>query len=173
MNRENSNLSKNIAFKVFKNLGLFMTMKYICFWQHQSTSRGRWALKRLLMEVVSHLGKKLLLPGLFDIMLYKLDMQDSQGNDWWTCLKVRWFFRDDPYCFMKESARHSARHRRKWLTNCQYRWNCLWNFLLYGKVCWRKMPQQYRRTLDDYSGSKMSLSILKFWKLLIMHFLFT
>ena len=39
------------------------------------------------------------------------------------------------FCFMKESARHSAGHRRKWLTNWQYRWNCLWNFLLHEKVC--------------------------------------
>ena len=32
-------------------------------------------------------------------------------------------------CFMKESARDSAGHRRKWLTNCQHRWNSLWNFV--------------------------------------------
>ena len=30
------------------------------------------------MELVSHLVKKLLLPGLLDIMLYELDMQDPQ-----------------------------------------------------------------------------------------------
>ena len=33
------------------------------------------------MEFVSHLGKKLLLPGLLDAMLYELDMQDPQKND--------------------------------------------------------------------------------------------
>ncbi|CAO2631756.1 hypothetical protein LEMLEM_LOCUS21456, partial [Lemmus lemmus] len=54
--------------------GLFMTMRHVCSWQHQSTSRGRWASKRLLMELVSHLGKKLLLPGL----LYKMDMKNLQ-----------------------------------------------------------------------------------------------
>ena len=65
-----------------------MTMRHVCSWQHQSTSRGRWALKRLLMELVSHLGKKLLLPGL----LYKLDTENPQREDCWTCLKVRWSF---------------------------------------------------------------------------------
>ncbi|KAM7327717.1 hypothetical protein ACRRTK_014084 [Alexandromys fortis] len=45
-----------------------MTMRHIYSWQHQSTSRRRWASKRHLMEFDSHLGKKLLLPGL----LYKL-----------------------------------------------------------------------------------------------------
>ena len=30
------------------------------------------------MEFASHLGKKMLLPGLLDVMLYKLDMQDPQ-----------------------------------------------------------------------------------------------
>ena len=41
------------------------------------TSRGRWALKRLLIEFVRHLGKKLLLPGLLD----ELDIQVPQRND--------------------------------------------------------------------------------------------
>ena len=35
------------------------------------------------------------------------------------------------------------------------------------------MHQQYRRTVCDCSDSEMSLYILKFWKLLTMHFLFT
>ena len=43
---------------------------------------------RLLMESVSHLGKKQLLPGLFD----ERDMKNLQRNDCWTCLKVRWSF---------------------------------------------------------------------------------
>ena len=33
---------------------------------------------KLLMEFVSHLDKKLLLPKLFDVTLYELDLQDSQ-----------------------------------------------------------------------------------------------
>ena len=33
------------------------------------------------MEFASHLGKKLLLPGLLYDMLYELDMQDPQKSD--------------------------------------------------------------------------------------------
>ena len=33
------------------------------------------------MEFASHLGKKLLLPGLLDAMLCELDVQDPQKND--------------------------------------------------------------------------------------------
>ena len=36
-------------------------------------------------DKANHLGKKLLLPGLFDNMLYKLDIQDPQENDCRTC----------------------------------------------------------------------------------------
>ena len=53
-----------------------MTVRHICSWQHQSTSRGQWAPKRLFIEFDSHLVNKLLLPRLLDVMLYKLDMQD-------------------------------------------------------------------------------------------------
>ena len=34
------------------------------------------------MEFASHMGKKLLFPGLLDDMLHKLHMQDPQRNDW-------------------------------------------------------------------------------------------
>ena len=37
---------------------------------------------------------------------------------------------------MKESVRNSTWHRRKWMSNCQYRWKSLSNFLLHGKVYW-------------------------------------
>ena len=47
------------------------------------------ASKRLLIESVSHLDKKLFSPGLLDVMLYKLNLQDHRKM---TCLKVRWFF---------------------------------------------------------------------------------
>ncbi|CAO2612789.1 hypothetical protein LEMLEM_LOCUS15758 [Lemmus lemmus] len=42
-----------------------------------ATSRGRWALERFLMELVSHLGKKLLLHG----VLHKLDTKNHQRED--------------------------------------------------------------------------------------------
>ena len=41
----------------------------------------------LRCDKARHLGKKLLLSGPLDGMLYKLDMQDPQKNDCWTCLK--------------------------------------------------------------------------------------
>ena len=63
------------------------------------------------MEFASHLGKKLLLPGLLDVMLCDLDMWDPQENDCSTCLKVRWSLKGS--YFMKESARYSAGYRRK------------------------------------------------------------
>ena len=82
------------------------------------------------------------------------------------------------FCFMKESAIHSAGYRRKCLTNCKYRWNCFWNFLLHGKVCgyhgpvgWRWMPQRYKRTLGNYPGSEMSLSFLEFGSCLFLVYL--
>ena len=142
-----------------------MTMRHVCSWQHQSTSRGRRASKRLLMELVSHLGKKLLLPGL----LHKLDTENPQREDCWTCLKVRWSFgvpdswkslRDilqdtadtdwtafEISCFMEMSAGYYGPEGRKW------------------------MPQRYRGTLGDCPGSKMSLSFLEFGSCLFLVYL--
>ena len=68
---------------------VFITLRHLCSWQHQSTSRRRWALKRLLMVFARHLGKKLLLPGL----MHRLNTKILQREDCWTCLKVRWSFR--------------------------------------------------------------------------------
>ena len=49
-----------------------------------------------------------------------------------------------PTCSFYNQTLLPAGHRRKWLTNCQYRRNSLSNFLLHGKVaryygpvCWR------------------------------------
>ena len=140
-------------------------MRHVYSWQHQSTSRGRWALKRLLVELVSYLGKKLLLPGL----VHKLDTKNPQREDWWTRLMVRWSFsfpdswkslRDilqnteenewtvfEISCFMENSAGYHGPEGQEW------------------------MLQQYRKTLGDCPGSEMSLSFLEFWKLLISHLL--
>ena len=62
------------------------------------------------MGLLAIWGKKLLFPELFDVILYKLDMQkfilkllkEGETVFWGSCL-------------MKESAKHSARHRRKLL----------------------------------------------------------
>ena len=46
---------------------------HVCKPEHNFGGVGRWVLKRFLMEFSSHLGKKLLLPGLLDVMLLELD----------------------------------------------------------------------------------------------------
>ena len=101
-----------------------MTMRHVCSWQHQSTSRGRWSSKRLLIELVSHLGKKLLLPGL----LYKQDTENPQREDCWTCLKVRWSFGiPDSWKSLGDILQDTA----------DSDWTAFeWNFLLHGNVCW-------------------------------------
>ena len=53
-----------------------MTLRHICSWEHQLLQEKNWALMRLLKDLVSHLGKKLLLPGLLDVMLCERDMQE-------------------------------------------------------------------------------------------------
>ena len=87
------------------------------------------------MEFVSHLGKKLLLPGLLFGMLYYLKMQDPQKK----CLLN--LPKEDKTilhgsCFMKESAIHSPEHRRKQPMNfVSTRQNRSSNLVLHGKIC--------------------------------------
>ena len=128
-----------------------MTMRHVCSWQHQLLQEEDGH-----MEFDSHLGKKLLLPGL----MHKLDTENPQRKDYWTCLKVRWSFgvpdswkslwdilQDTAdsdwtafkiFCFMKMSAGN------------------------YGPEGWRWILQRYKRTLGDCTGSEMSLSFLEF-----------
>ena len=70
-----------MVFKCFNNLGLFHDTEIHLLLEAPITSRGRWTSKKLFMEFVSHLGKKLLLPGLLDAMLYELDMQDRTHRE--------------------------------------------------------------------------------------------
>ena len=94
-----------------------MTVRHICSWQHQCTSRGRWALKTLLSESV-----------------------------WWTAyagVTEKWLLnlpkgKTNPSGFLlhERVCQTLWGYRRKWLANCQCRQTCLWNFLLRGKVCW-------------------------------------
>ena len=144
-----------------------MTMRHVCSWQHQSTSRGRRTSKRLLMELVSHLGKKLFLPGL----LYKLDTENPQREDCWTCLKVRWYFGvPDSWKSLRDILQDTA--DSDWIA---FEISCFMEMSAgyYGPEGWRWVPQRYRGTLGDWPGSEMSLSFLEFGKLLTMHFLFT
>ena len=121
-----------MAFKHFKNLGLFMTVRHICCWQHQVTSRGWQAPKRLLMTLVSHLGMKLLLTRLLNAMPYDRHT-GPPGNDCWTCVKVRWSF-SVPVSW--KSLLHILQDTEKKVTEELPIWgNCLWNVLLHENIC--------------------------------------
>ena len=61
-----------MAFKMFYELRTFHDNETHLLLAAPITSRERWASKKLLKEFVGHLGKKLLLPELFDVMLYEL-----------------------------------------------------------------------------------------------------
>ena len=67
-------------------------------------------MKRLLMEFASHWGKKLFFPGLLDAMQCEVDMQGQWLLNLPKGEMVLW-----GSCFMKESVRPSAGHRRKLL----------------------------------------------------------
>ena len=75
-----------MAFKRFVNLRFFMTMRHICSWQYQFTSEmlGTEETPYGLCYhsgKISHLSNKLLLLGLLDSMLCKVDTQDPQERD--------------------------------------------------------------------------------------------
>ena len=105
-----------------------MTVRHICSWQHQ-----------LFQEEDGHRRDSLW-------SWLAIWAKNCSCLDCWTGLAgptEKWLLnltKDEMFlqgsCFIKESVRHSAGHRRKWLTKCQYRQTCLWNFLLHGKVCW-------------------------------------
>ena len=64
-----------------------------------------------------------------------LDFQDSQKNDCWSCLKkVRQSFRV-PVSWKNLPDTLKDTEESNWQT-ANIRWNCLWNFLIHGKVCW-------------------------------------
>ena len=158
-------------------------MRHICFWQHQLLQRGWWELKRLIIESTFNVTRLVIWARNYScldcLMVYRMT---------WTCRTHR-----------KVTAEHSKRwddfsgfqlHRRNCQTFCRIqkkvtdklpnRWNSLSNFPLYWKVCqilWAYRLKMDAPTLqknfDDCTGSKMALSILELWKLLILHFLFT
>ena len=155
-----------------------MIVRHVYSSQYQSISRGRWAPKRFLMFLVSHLGKKLFIPKLLDTMLYELDVQDPQRNDYWTCLKVRWSF-GVPASWKSLLDILQVTEKYDWQTANIDVTVFEISFLVeksaghYGPVDWTWMSPCYRRTLSHCPGSEMSLSILGFWKLLTMYFLLT
>ena len=151
-----------------------MTTKHSCSWWHQSTLRGWWISKRLHMKFVSHLGKKLLLLGLLNV----LDMQDPQKNDCWTCLKVRQSFRV-PASWKKLPDILQDTEESDWQTaNIDRTVFEIYCFMekstgYYEPIAWILVPTMWKENFEDRPGSEMSLSILELWKLLTMHFLFT
>ena len=119
-------------------------MRYIFSWQHYSLQRW-WALKNLLME--------------FAVILMSLASwtRRCSGYDFLKVYCIHWACRTDKKgtrelcqiekgrialqcsCSTKETARHLAGHRRKWVTNCQCRQNRSSNVLLPwidGQILW-------------------------------------
>ena len=122
-------------------------------------------------------SKKLFLPELLDDgMLYKLDMQDPQKNDCWSCLKKVRQSCSVPASWNSLSDILQDSEESDWQTSNiggnVFEISCFMEKSsgYYEPVHWRWVPA---RTLCDCPGSKMSLSILEFWKLLTMHFFFT
>ena len=67
-------------FKCFNNLDF--SQLEMCFLLAASiTAKRIMNIEEAPYEVCFQFGKKLLLPGLLDSMLYKLDMQDPQENN--------------------------------------------------------------------------------------------
>ena len=89
IDRYSSNLSKTYRiwhFKCFKNRPFhdsetcLLLVVPIISERLMGIAKTRYGIC-LQCDKASHLGKKLLLPGLLDGMLYKLHMQDLQKND--------------------------------------------------------------------------------------------
>ena len=121
----------------------------------------------------------LALPGLLDSMLYKLDMQDSTKMTSELAKKKRWNSTSD--FLFHESLLDILQDTEKsyWQTSdigkTVFQISCLMEKSArhYGSVGWRWILNATKElSLGDYSGSKISLSILKFWKLLTMYLLF-
>ena len=108
------------------------------------------------MELVNHLGKKLLLPGLLDVMLYELDMQDPQKNNWGCLKKVRQSFRV-PASWKSLPDVLQDTEKSDWqianIVGTLFKISCFMEKSVgyYGPVGWRWVPQHYRRTLSDIS----------------------
>ena len=154
-------------------------MRPVYFWQHQLLQRGWWALNKLVMEFVFNVIRLVIWARNWSYLVYCMN---------WTCRTHRKVTAELPKrqdspsssCFTEETARHSAGHRRKQLTdfaiqsktNPQFSCFTEKSARYYGLIDWRWMSQCYKRTLGDCPGSEMFLSFLKLWKLFTKHFLF-
>ena len=127
-------------------------MMHNCSWHHLC-QKGRWALKKLVMKFAFNMARlaiwaRYCSSGLFDFMLYKLDMQDPQKGGCWFKMDIATrFLLHGRGC---QTARQSTGHREKWLTNCQYSWT-VWRFLL----CWGVCQTHYGLWAEDGSLQKI------------------
>ena len=90
-----------------------MAMRPIYSWQHQSTSRGRWILKRLLMAFISYWEETALS---WTAWCYTVWTGHAVPTEKMTSELAKGEMVLQGSCFMKESARHFAGYRRKWQT---------------------------------------------------------
>ena len=87
MNRWSSNTSEIYRLQHLRcqnNIRIFMTVRHICSWQHQSTSENMMSIKEPPYGVCFLCGKgqlETVLASTADIMLSKLDKQDTKERN--------------------------------------------------------------------------------------------
>ena len=153
-------------------------MRHICYWQHQllqeedGQRRGSlWSLLGIWARNCSYLD-------CLTLCCIKWSRRTHKNNDGWICLKVRQSFRIPASWKSLPDILQDTEESCWWTANIGRTVFGISCFIeksvgYYGPVSWKWMPQRYRRTLGDCPGSEMSLSFLKFWKLLTMYVLFT
>ena len=119
-------------------LWFLLTMWHNCSWQHHLYQKGRWTLKKYLMEFASNMARLAIWTRycscLFCLTLCCINWicrthRKVTADSRWTLLQDSCFVEetarqpDRLQCsyIMKECARQSAGHKEKWLTNCQYK----------------------------------------------------
>ena len=169
-----------MTIKVFKDLGLFIAMRHIYSWQHQSTFRVWTTSNRLLMEFATCFTRICFFLECLKVCYVCIPSGHAgpMENECWTCLKVRWSFRvpaswknlPDILLDTEESDWQTANTGRNVFGISSFMEKSAG---YYGAVGWRWILQWYRRTVGNSPGSETSLSFLEFWKLPTMYFLFT
>ena len=112
-----------------------MTMRYICFWQNHSALKRWWIRRGSLWSLLAIWARNVLA---WTALCYALWTGYVGPTEKWlmnlpkeseTVLHERVC---QTFCRIHT---HTHTHTHKWLTSCQYRQNCLSNFLLHEKVC--------------------------------------
>ena len=130
--------------RCFNNIGSsFVTMNHFCSWQHHSLQRWWWELKKLHMD--------------FTFLVIKVShwTRKCPCLDWWqNAVPIGEVGNKDKTAKLcKDKVRQS------------FRISCFTDkFVIFsGPVGQRWMPQQYRGTFDDYSGSQLYLLFLNYF----------